>query len=37
MDMSLILFLTMGFLTTAWMLGLSQAIAVVVAHRRIRR
>lgn len=37
MDMSLVLLLTMGFLTSTVMIGLSQAIAVVVAGRLIRR
>ena len=37
MDMSLVLLLTMGFLASAVMLGLSQAIAVVVERRRIRK
>lgn len=39
MDMSLALLLTMGFLASAVMLGLSQAVAVavVVARRRIRK
>ena len=37
MDLSFILLLTMGFLASAVMLGLSQAIAVVVERRRIRK
>lgn len=37
MDMSLILLLTMGFLASAVMIGLSQAIVLVVARRRTKK
>ncbi len=37
MDMSLVLLLTMGFLTGAIALGASQLVAVAVSRRRNRR
>lgn len=37
MDMSLVLLLTMGFLASAVLIGLSEALTIVVARRRIRR
>jgi len=36
MDMSLSFLLMIGFLTSAVMIGLSQAVTVVVTRRRIR-
>ncbi len=37
MDMSLILLLTMGFLASAVMIGLTEALTIVRARRRIKR
>jgi hypothetical protein len=37
MDMSLILLLTMGFLASALMIGLSQAVTVLASRRCIRK
>jgi hypothetical protein len=37
MDMSVVLLLTMGFLASVVMTGLSEALTIVMARRRIKK